>query len=92
MLTHTRVKAHERDICKKKFSLRGDLVKHFRIHSEEESYGCSKCEKWFTDIGNRDRHIGTHHKKLNSEQQLELKCEIPNSIVLHDFLNYIEIF
>ena len=32
MLTHTKIKAHECDICKKKFSTEGDLVQHFRIH------------------------------------------------------------
>ena len=48
MLTHTRVKAHECDIDKKKFSQKANLVRHFRIHLGEQPYGCSKCEKWFT--------------------------------------------
>ena len=65
-LTHTKVKAHECDICKKQFSLKSNLVTHFRIHLGEQPYGCSQCEKWFTAIGNRDRHIRTHRKELNS--------------------------
>ena len=32
MATHLKVKAHECDICKKKFSTKGNLVSHFRIH------------------------------------------------------------
>ena len=90
MLTHTKVKAHECDICKKKFSQKGSLVQHFRIHLGEKPYGCSKCGKWFTQSCNRDKHIRTH-KELTNEQQSELKCEIPRSIV-HDYLNYIENF
>ena len=87
----TKVKAHECDICKKKFSRKCSLVQHFRIHLGEQPFGCSKCEKWFTDCSNRDRHIRTCHKELSKEQQSELKCEIPRSIV-HDWLNYIDNF
>ena len=91
MLTHTKVKAHECDICKKKFSQKSSLVTHFRIHLGEKPYGCSKCEKWFTDSSNRDTHIRTVHNELSSEQQSELKCKIPRSIV-YDYLNYIDNF
>ena len=86
MLTHTKIKPHECDICKKKFSTRSSLVRHFRTHLGEQSYGCGKCGKWFTQICSCNRHILTH-KELNSEQQSELKCEIPRSIV-YDYLNY----
>ena len=75
MLTHTKIKPHECDICKNKFARKFILVQHFRIHLIEKPYGCSKCEKWFTDIGNRDKHIRTH-KDLSKEQQLELKCSL----------------
>ena len=82
-MTHTKVKAHECDICKKKFSLKGNLVKHFRIHLGEKPYGCAKCEKWFTQVSTRDKHIRTH-KELSREQQSELKCKIPRRIVYLD--------
>ena len=91
MLTHTEVKAHECDICKKKFSFRHNLVRHFRIHLGEQPYGCSKCEKWFTQISHRDYHLRTQHKDLSKVQQLELKCKIPRSIV-YDYLNHIDHF
>ena len=59
-------------------------------HLGEQPYGCAKCEKSFTHISSRNRHLLTH-KELSSEQQSELKCEIPKSIV-YDYLNYIENF
>ena len=65
-------------------------VKHFSIHLSEKPYGCAKCEKWFTQTGSRDYHLLTH-KELSSEQQSELKCKIPRSIV-YDYLNYIDNF
>ena len=64
-------------------------MQHFRIHLGEKPYGCAKCEKWFTESTNRNKHIRNCHKELSSEQQSELKCQIPKTIV-HDYLNYID--
>ena len=86
MLTHTKVKAHECDICKKKFAVKSSLVTHFRIHLGEKPYGCAECGKWYTDCSSRNRHIKTNHKELSKEQQSELKCKIQRSIV-YDYLN-----
>ena len=88
MLTHTKVKAHECDICKKKFSEKDHLVHHFRIHLGEKPFGCAKCGKWYTKDSNRNQHIRTHHKTLSKEQQSELKCKIQRSIV-YDYLKSI---
>ena len=85
MLTHTKVKPHECDICKKNFSLKHQLVTHFRIHLGKKPYGCADCGKWFTDSSNRNQHISIVHKELSKEQQSELKCKIQKSIV-YDYL------
>ena len=85
MLIHTKVKAHKCDICKKKFSHKGHLVTHFRIHLGEKPYGCAECGKWFTNSSNRCQHIRVHHKELCEEQQSKLKCKIQRSIV-YDYL------
>ena len=61
MLTHTKVKAHECDICKKRFSQKNHLIEHFRIHLGEKPCGCSKCEKWFTYVAARNQHLRTVH-------------------------------
>ena len=91
MLIHTKVKSHECSICYRKFSQKGSLITHFRIHLGEKPYGCAKCGKWFTASSNQCKHIRTCHKELNSEQQSELKCKIPRTIV-HDYLNHIDNF
>ena len=91
MLTQTKVKAHECDICKKTFSLKDHLVQHFRIHLGEKPYGCAKCGKWFTQSSDRCRHIRNYHGELSKGKQMELKCKIPKTIV-YDYLKHIEHF
>ena len=59
MITHTKIKAHECDISKKKFTQKTHLVTHFIIHLEEKSFGCAECIKWFTKASDRTRHIQT---------------------------------
>ena len=83
------MKAHECDICKKKFSQKGDLVKHFRTHLGEKPYGCAECGKWFAQSSGRSQHIRTHHKELSKEQQSKLKCKLPKTIV-YDYLKTID--
>ena len=89
----TKVKNHECYICKKKFSVKNSLVKHFRIHLGEKAYGekpyfCAECGKWFTEASNRNKHIRKYYKELNKEQQSELKCKLQKTIV-HDYLKTI---
>ena len=76
------------NICKKKFTQKGSLVDHFRIHLGEKPYGCAECGKWFTQAFSRNRHIRTCHKNLSKEQQSKLKCKIQKTIV-HDYLKTI---
>ena len=68
--------------------MKGNLVKHFRIHLGEKPFGCAKCGKWFTASFGRDCHIKTHHKELSKEKQLKLKCKLQKTIV-HDYLKTI---
>ena len=77
------------------FARKCSLVTHFRINLCEKPCGCSKCEKWFTQSSTRRKHlqtnIQTRHKELRSQQQSELKCKSPRSIV-HDWLIFVDNF
>ena len=85
MLTHTQVKAHECDICKKKFSDKSSLVQHFRIHLGEKPYGWAECGKWYTHSSDRYRHIRNCHTELSKEQKSKLKNKTQGTIV-YDYL------
>ena len=72
----------------KKFSQKGSLIDHFRIHLGEKPYGCAECGKWFTHSSTQCQHIRDCHKDLSEKQQSKLKCKIHRSIV-YDYLQYL---
>ena len=87
MLTHTKLKDHKCDICKKFFQ-KGNIVDQFRIHLGEKPYGCAECGKWFTQASGRNKHIRSYQKNLSKEKQSELKCKIQR-IIVYDYLKTI---
>ena len=62
MLTHTKEKSHECEVCKKKFSRKHDLNAHIRIHTGDRPFGCDICFRRFTQRSNRNKHLRTHEK------------------------------
>mmetsp|Transcript_18732 Transcript_18732/g.45913 ORF Transcript_18732/g.45913 Transcript_18732/m.45913 type:complete len:373 (-) Transcript_18732:229-1347(-) len=53
-------KVHECKICLKRFSHKGSLTVHSRIHSGIRPHKCPICPKEFTQRGNLTTHIRTH--------------------------------
>jgi len=45
-------------ICKKEFTRRSNLHRHYRaVHQQEKEFGCSKCTKRFARIADLNTHI-----------------------------------
>ncbi|XP_078500936.1 uncharacterized protein LOC144755652 isoform X5 [Lissotriton helveticus] len=68
--------------CKRSFSLRGELIRHFRTHSGVRPYACTQCNKSFSKKGDFTRHWRTHtgekpyectdcHKRFNLKGNLD---------------------
>ncbi|XP_055083979.1 zinc finger protein 135-like [Periophthalmus magnuspinnatus] len=53
-------KKHQCSVCKKRFGLKIDSIRHFRIHTGEKPYSCSVCEKAFIQKGHLTEHMRTH--------------------------------
>ena len=59
MLTHTKEKPHECEVCKKKFSHKSTLDNHIRIHTGDRPFGCDVCGRRFSQRSTRNKHLRT---------------------------------
>ncbi|XP_039623631.1 gastrula zinc finger protein xFG20-1-like [Polypterus senegalus] len=59
-VTPTGEKLYYCTICEKRFSERGGLRRHKRIHTGEKPYCCTECDKRFTEKGGLQRHQRIH--------------------------------
>ena len=62
-ITDRRNKEYECDVCGKRYTRPGYLVRHQRTHTGEKPYECDVCQKRFSDKSNLGRHKRTHTGK-----------------------------
>ena len=65
MLTHTKEKPHECEICKNNFSHKFNLNVHIRIHTRDRSFVCDVCHRRFSTRSSRNSHFRTHQQQQN---------------------------
>ncbi|XP_058464081.1 zinc finger protein 510-like [Malaya genurostris] len=56
-----RERPFECDQCQARFTLKENLRKHMRIHSNEKRYTCQFCQEQFLHWASRRYHIASHH-------------------------------
>lgn len=80
MITHTRVKAHQCEICGTSFTLVKNLKRHMLLHKAERRYRCERCYFCTTRYDKLKEHYYKQHdigvkpgKKLRITEYLKMK-------------------
>ncbi|CCG82633.1 Transcriptional regulator NRG1 [Taphrina deformans PYCC 5710] len=72
--------------CGKEFSTSGHLARHYRIHTGEKNYACSKCGARFSRQDNCNQHAKSHTKAdvkapvKDNKEPMKLPMKSPLSI------------
>ena len=82
--TRSGVKPFACSQCERKFSHRGLLNRHLRVHSGEKPFACSQCGKAFTRKGHLNDHLRVHSgEKPHACNQCEKKFSRRYDLVRH---------
>lgn len=61
------------EICERTLVDRKSLVLHIRLHTGKNLHRCTYCQRGFSKRSHLNRHVGSHEKKLNPDQDAVTK-------------------
>ena len=92
--------------CQKRFSRRGQLIKHLRSHKDEKSpsnqpethYKCTLCDKIIDKENDIEKHVHSHEKKFKCAkcgmvffEDSELKAHTGSPVCMENFANLLTV-
>ncbi|ROT71121.1 hypothetical protein C7M84_010588, partial [Penaeus vannamei] len=52
------------DTCGRRFSQKGNLLRHSLLHTNEKPFGCGVCRKFFVQKAHLVKHVVVHRQRL----------------------------
>ena len=69
--------------CGKTFPFDSQLKTHRKSHLTALEYQCSKCNKWFKNKGEVDKHQAMHSGKMWTCDKCDYECHDPKNLKAH---------
>ena len=71
--------------CGKGFPFASQLKTHRKSHLTALEHQCGKCNKWFKNNGEADKHQAVHSGKVWSCTKCDYRCNNPRNLKAHQF-------
>ncbi|XP_063584617.1 zinc finger protein 416-like [Penaeus indicus] len=61
---HAEVRPFGCDTCGRRFTQKGNLLRHSLLHTNEKPFGCGICRKFFVQKAHLVKHVVVHRQRL----------------------------